>query len=256
MADTNRSPGRVTLARMKFSSAPLIALLIAAAAPFAQAADLNSLQSLSQSEFRLLSEDLGAIVSYKPLIPSEPLGLTGFDIGLGVSGTVLENRSVWQKAAGGSSVPSTVAVPSLRAHKGLPFDIDLGVSVSRVPTAGITITGGELRWAPLAGNAVLPAIALRASASSISGVDQLKLRTYGFDVSVSKGFLFATPYAGLGTVNVRSKPQGTTLAGDEDFNLTKVFAGVNLNFGLANLAFEADKTGKASSYSAKYGFRF
>lgn len=239
---------------MRFATTLPVVLL--AAAPLAHAADLNTLQSLSQSEFRLLSEDLGAIVSYKPLIPSEPLGLTGFDIGVGVSGTVLENRGAWEKAAGGSSVPSTVAVPSLRAHKGLPFDIDLGVSVSRVPTAGITITGGELRWAPLAGNAVLPAIALRASTSAISGVDQLKLRTYGFDVSVSKGFLFATPYAGLGTVNVRSRPQASSLKADEDFNLTKAFAGVNLNFGLANLAFEADRTGKATSYSAKYGFRF
>jgi len=234
----------------------LLIAVLGATASAAQAADLNTLQLLSQSEFRLLSEDLGAILSFKPMIPSEPLGLTGFDVGVGVSGTVLENRSVWEKAAGGSSVPSTVVVPSLRAHKGLPFDIDVGLSVSRVPTAGITVTGGELRWAPLAGNAVLPAIALRASMSAMSGVDQLKLRTLGFDVSVSKGFLFATPYAGLGTVNVRSKPEASSLKGDEDFNLAKVFAGVNLNFGLANLAFEADKTGKATSYSAKYGFRF
>ena len=234
----------------------LLIAVLGATASMAQAADLNTLQLLSQSEFRLLSEDLGAILSFKPLIPSEPLGLTGFDVGVGVSGTVLENRGVWEKAAGGGSVPSTIVVPSLRAHKGLPFDIDVGLSVSRVPTAGITVTGGELRWAPLAGNAVLPAIALRASASAMSGVDQLKLRTLGFDVSVSKGFLFATPYAGLGTVNVRSKPEASSLKGDEDFNLAKVFAGVNLNFGLANLAFEADKTGKAASYSAKYGFRF
>jgi hypothetical protein len=55
---------------------------------------------------------------------------------------------------------------------------------------------------------------------------------------------------------VKSKPEASSLKGDEDFNLAKVFAGVNLNFGLANLAFEADKTGKATSYSAKYGFRF
>jgi hypothetical protein len=240
---------------MRLAPTLLIAVL-GATASMAQAADLNTLQLLSQSEFRLLSEDLGAILSFKPLIPSEPLGLTGFDIGVGVSGTVLENRSVWEKAAGGSSVPSTLVVPSLRAHKGLPFDIDVGLSVSRVPTAGITVTGGELRWAPLAGNTVLPAIALRASMSAMSGVDQLKLRTLGFDVSVSKGFLFATPYAGLGTVNVKSKPEASSLKGDEDFNLAKVFAGVNLNLGLGNLAFEADKTGKATSYSAKFGFRF
>jgi len=32
--------------------------------------------------------------------------------------------------------------------------------------------------------------------------------------------------------------------------------GINMNFGLTNLAFEGDRTGKASSYGAKLGFRF
>jgi hypothetical protein len=42
----------------------------------------------------------------------------------------------------------------------------------------------------------------------------------------------------------------------ESLSLNKVFVGVNLNFGLVNLAFEGDRTGEASSYGAKLGFRF
>lgn len=234
----------------------LAAAVAALSLPCAQAADLNALQLLSQPEFRRLSQDLGSALSFKPLIPSESLGITGFDVGVAVTGTELQNRDVWQRAAVGASVPSTLPVPSLRVHKGLPLDIDLGVSYAEVPSSNIRMAGGELRWAVLPGSTLVPAIALRASVSALSGVDQLKLRTTGFDVSISKGFAMFTPYAGIGTVNVRSTPgPGTTLA-RESFNQSKAFVGVNLNLGLLNLAVEGDRTGQATSYGVKLGLRF
>ena len=39
------------------------------------AADINNIQALNQAQFRLLSEDLGAALSYKPLTPTTPLGI-------------------------------------------------------------------------------------------------------------------------------------------------------------------------------------
>jgi hypothetical protein len=184
------------------------------------------------------------------------MGLTGFDLGLAVSATQLENRAVWQKAAAGAGIPSTLPVPMLRVHKGLPYDVDIGVSLAAAPSTNITMLGGELRWAVLPGSAVLPAVALRLSATTLSGVDQLGLNTFGFDVSVSKGFAMLTPYAGVGAVNVKSKPDASTGKASESFNENKVFAGVNVNLGVTNLAFEADRTGKATSYGVKLGFRF
>ena len=222
----------------------------------AAAAEINSLQLLSQAEFRGLSEDLGAALSFKPLIPAEPLGLTGFDLGIAVTGTKLQNHAAFEKAAGGASVPGTLPVPTLRVHKGLPLNLDIGVSYAAVPSSNVRVVGGELRWAVLAGSTLTPAVALRASVSSLSGVDQLKLRTTGFDVSVSKGFAMLTPYAGIGTVRVKSEASAAANKAIESFSETKVFAGLNLNFGLTNLAFEGDRTGAATSYGMKFGFRF
>lgn len=222
----------------------------------AHAADISTLNLLNQAEFRGLSEDLGAALSFKPLIPAEPMGLTGFDIGLAVTGTKLQNRAAFQKAAAGANVPATLPVPTLRVHKGLPFDIDLGVSYAAVPSSNVRVIGGELRWAVLAGNVALPAVALRASVSKLSGVDQLGLRTTGLDVSISKGFALLTPYAGVGTVRVKSDPAAGPGLTAESASLTKLFAGLNLNLGLTNLAFETDKTGDATSYGVKFGFRF
>src|SRR5688500_14803363 len=79
------------------------AALAAAASP-ALAFDIESLQLLNQQQFRAVSEDLGAALSYKPLTPAEPLGITGFDIGLALTGTSLKSVAELEQASGGDDV--------------------------------------------------------------------------------------------------------------------------------------------------------
>jgi hypothetical protein len=232
------------------------ASLFAVALP-AVAKDITLIDQLNQNEFRLLSEDLGAALSYKPLIPTTPLGVTGFDLGLAVTSTKLENSAVLNKAGAGDI--SDVVVPSLRFHKGLPFGIDFGLMYGAVPSTNIKLLGAELRYAVVEGGAALPAIGIRGSHTKLSGVDQLDFNTSGVDLSISKGFLIFTPYAGIGKVWTTSTPHVTPNPNNlskESFSLNKAFVGVNLNFGLVNIAVEGDRTGEASTYGAKLGFRF
>ncbi len=65
------------------------------------AADIDKIQALSQDDFHKLSQDLGAALSYKPLTPTAPLGITGFDLGLAVTATSIKNSDVLQKAGAG-----------------------------------------------------------------------------------------------------------------------------------------------------------
>ena len=102
----------------------------------------------------------------------------------------------------------------------------------------------------------MPAIGIRGSYTKLAGVDQLDFNTKGVDLSISKGFTIFTPYAGVGKVWVASEPNGIPALSKESLSLNKVFVGINLNFGLTNLAFEGDRTGEATSYGAKLGFRF
>jgi hypothetical protein len=204
----------------------------------------------AQADFKAFSEDLGSALSYKPITPPTPLGITGFDLGLEVTSTKMRNLA----QATGSSMTNLV-VPKLHVYKGLPLNFDIGAFYSSVPTTNIKLYGGELRYAILEGGVALPAVGIRGAMTKLSGVSQLAFTTKSLDISISKGFAMFTPYAGLGSVWVDSTPNAAPLV-KETFRQNKIFAGGNLNFGLVNFALEYDKTGSAPSYSAKLGFRF
>ena len=231
----------------------LLVGLLAASPAWAQ--DIDQLQNIVQGEFRLLSEDLGAALSYHAQIPAEPLGITGFDIGVGVTATRMQNAAVLQDATS-DDADTTLYVPTLRLHKGLPAGFDIGLTYASIPGSNISYAGGELRYAILKGGVASPALAVRGSITRLSGVDQLAFDTRGIDVSISKGLGFLTPYAGIGRVWIESDPRGTGGLQKEEFALTKVFVGIGMNFAVLNLNVQADKTGDASSYSLKLGWRF
>ena len=222
----------------------------------ASAANISTLGALSQPEFRTLSEDLGAALSYKPVTPAAPLGTTGFDMGIEVTQTDMSKSSqIWSKATGGGSPINNLYIPKLHIDKGLPFGIDVAAFYSKVPTTNISLYGGELRYAILDGGVTQPAVAIRGSFTKLSGINQLSLDTKGIDLSISKGFAMFTPYAGIGQVWVNSTANGVNLAA-ESFTQGKVFVGANLNLGFSNLAAEVDETGGIQSISMKLGFRF
>jgi hypothetical protein len=216
---------------------------------------IDQLQNASQAEFRLLSEDLGAALSFKPLAPAEPLGITGFDIGVAATATSLEHSAVLKKVTSSSGF-STAVVPSLHVTKGLPFGIDVGAIYMMVPKIEVTLWGLHAKYAILDGGIGTPALAVRGSYTRVSGIDQLDFDTKGLDLSLSKGIANLTPYVGVGTVWVTSTPKNAGPLTEEKFNQTKVFGGLNVSLALLNMAFEVDKTGDALSYGAKVGLRF
>lgn len=229
--------------------------LCAVLLPAYAADDIDNLGALSQSDFRLLSEDLGAALSYKPLTPVEATGVLGFDLGVEVTATELANPEVLERAVSGDA-PSTLVVPKLHLHKGLTFGIDIGLSYAQVPSSNIKLIGAEARYAIVPGGVATPAIGLRASYTTLRGVDQLDLDATGVDLSVSKGFANVTPYAGVGFVRVSSTPENVPGLAKTTFTDSKIFIGANINFLLLNMAIEADRTGEATTYGAKLGWRF
>ena len=216
--------------------------------------DIDQLEMLSQSEFRLLSKDLGATLSYKAITPAEPLGETGFDFGLDWVETRLERADLLDRASSGS-YSSSISIPRLHLQKGLPGGVDLGAFYSAHPDSNIQLWGAEARYAFFKGGTFAPAVSLRGSVSRLTGVDQLDVDTTGLELSISKGFANITPYAGWGKVWIKSTPNAGALS-EEDFSEEKYFLGASLNFGVFNLDLEGDRTGDTTSYNLKFGWRF
>jgi hypothetical protein len=214
--------------------------------------DISKIQN-DQSLFSDLIEDLGAALSYKAITPAEPMGTFGFDIGFEVSGTTVEGKGI--SSATDNSAPSTLYIPKLHLHKGLPFGFDVGAFYTIVPDSNIEAIGGELRYEILEGGTISPSVAVRGTYSILSGVDDLDLTTTGVEFSISKGFAMFTPYAGVGRIKMDGETTYDSLS-DESITKSKYFVGLNFNLGLVNFTAETEQTGENSTTSAKFGFRF
>jgi hypothetical protein len=186
----------------------VVAAALSLAVSPAVAADISFIRGIGQGEFKDLSKEAGAALGYRNMAPAAPLGITGFDIGLEASAINIENNSSYWKSAFGDDAPSYLIIPKIRARKGLPFGIDVGAMYSYVPDSNIKLYGAELSKSILDGTMATPAVGVRATYTKLAGVNDLGLHTYGVDASVSKGFLFLTPYAGAGMMWINSEAKG------------------------------------------------
>jgi hypothetical protein len=237
----------------KKSLATAVAAVCTCAAFNAHAGNLDNLGSLSQDQYAKLSKDIGTAIAYRGVSPGNSLGITGFDIGLEVTQSKIDNPAIF-KQAGGSDT-STLYIPKLHVQKGLPLGFDVGAFISRVPGVSANLYGGEVRYQIIEDGLTTPSLAVRVSGSKLSGVSQTSLSTYGADVILSKKLTFVTPYIGAGSVHIADKPKVGTLTATSA-NETRVFVGLNANFLLSNFAVEVERMGKVDSISAKIGFRF
>ncbi|HBG04598.1 MAG: hypothetical protein A2075_21345 [Geobacteraceae bacterium GWC2_58_44] len=204
----------------------------------AMARDISFVREIGQGSFRTLTEEAGAGISFKNTAPAEPLGITGFDVGAEVSAVEINDDSGYWNAAFGDDAPSYLLLPKLRVRKGLPWSIDVGAMYAYVPDSNIKLYGVEVSKAILDGTMATPALGIRGTYTRLAGVDDLELQTAGIDASISKGFLFLTPYVGGGAVWINSKATGrlqalATLAGapleDENIWQPRVFAGLKIS---------------------------
>jgi hypothetical protein len=230
-----------------------LALVALAAALPCRAGEFSGIGTLAQDEFRALSKDLGAAFAYKGVTPATPLGPLGFDVGVVVTDTRLENSSLFSRAGAGDQ--SHLVLPKLQVHKGLPGGFDVGAFVAGASEVDARLVGAELRYAIVDDGLATPAVGLRASGTRVSGLGEVKMATASLDVVASKRFTALTPYVGAGIVRIRSSAGGTVLA-EEKVDQGRVFGGLNVNLLAVNVAFEAEKMGENLSLSAKLGWRF
>src|ERR1700693_1584602 len=218
-----------------------LALILAWEKPVLADTTVTLPAGFAQSYFHDLSHDLGIVTAYVSLEPAAPMGIFGFDVGVEASMASINANAPYWAAATKSSAPGTIVVPRLHVTKGLPGNLDIGFSYASVPGSNISLMGGELKFALLAGSVVTPAVSLRGAYTKLNGVTDLDLSSYSVDLSISKGFGPITPYAGIQELFINSKATNAALnLNAESISNFRGFLGAKLSLAIVNFVVEAD----------------
>lgn len=256
LAAAGRLAGRVHASRFLGQlGAHLAAFLIAL--PLA-AQDISFNPLITQAEFSKFSRLIAQGIFPTPVQPARSTGLLGFDIGVAATALKIDTKSsYWLHSvpAGNDFVHgSYAAVPRLVVAKGFGFGT-ISASYAKFSSSGIKTYGGALDLPIVRGSALTPELALRASYGTVTGVDVLKLKTYGLEAFLSKGFGPLMPYAAYGRMRTDSRgftPFFTLTDRGENNRFT---LGLRFSLLVPKFAIEATQA-QQRSYAAKISVGF
>lgn len=234
----------------------LAALGLMAVAPITQAADLRSINLLTQPEFQLLVKDLAGASALKGLASGTARGPADLEVSASVGFTQLDSPTVWRKASNGRGIFTETVGPTLRVSKGLPYGFDVGVIYGGLDNAAANIAGAELRWAAITGGGLVPTVGLRVATTRLAGIDQVRLSNTSYELVISKGLGWLTPYVSIGRVDTEATPRNAGGLQRVSLSQRRVAVGGQMKFGGVDLALEGDLTGNTQSGSGRLGYRF
>ncbi len=162
----------------------------------AGAAELRLSPQLSPAELATLAEALADALAFPNLTTAKPSGLAGFEVMVVAGGvTVDEDQGWYAHAFSGSTTLGFLPAPRVVARKGLPRKLDVGLELGQF--ADQRFWGGEVRLSLYSGGTLTPALAAVASYDRLDH-PVVHLRVGEVKLVVSKGFLVAAPYLGVG----------------------------------------------------------
>jgi hypothetical protein len=237
----------------------LAALLIAFAAFPAFASDISFNPTITDADFAQFARLVGQAIFATPVQPARTSGLLGFSVGVAAAAVPIDAKSAyWTNSVSGTRLEQSgyLAVPRLVASKGFGSGTISAMYASR---GDIKMAGAALDVPIVRGTVASPEVALRGSYSTLSGLDVFKMKTYGLEAFISKGFGPVMPYGAIG--RQRNNANGfvtvatvtRTLA--DRSNVTRYTAGVRLSLLLPKITVEATKA-EVTSYAAKISFGF
>ncbi len=236
----------------------LILAILLTITSIVQANDIEFTDAISQNGFEEFVKEFGSALLFNPMAPAEPLGMLGFDVGLETVITdISDDKEFWINLVSDNSPSSYLPIPRLHVQKGLPFNIDVGAMYISVPSTNITLWGLEAKYAILEGSTLTPAVSVRASYTSLSGVDDVNIDTQALDILVSKGFLMFTPYVGASIFRINGS-EHTDIVELDDINVTGYRALAGMQFSpLPLMIINAEiSLGEVPQYGLKVGVRF
>ena len=214
---------------------------------------------ITQNEFADFSRLVAQAIYADPVQPARATGLLGFDAGIAVTGVKVDTAATyWTRSVPVSSDfahGGYATVPRLVASKGFGF-ATVSATYAQVQSSGIKTYGAAIDIPIIRGSVITPELALRGAYSTLTGIDVLKIKTYGLEAFLSKGFGPVTPFVALG--KMRSDSRGTvtsTTTLTDSADVTRYTAGIRISLLLPKLTIEATKA-QVTSYAAKLSIGF
>ena len=193
--------------------------------------------------FSDLMGDMGSALAPRFLGPASTTGSLGFQIGLNMAFTNIdENAEYWKAVVTpyddmGNSIANNPAGPGAEgadsylttwqvyARKGLPFSLEVGGTITGLAKSSLVGVGLELKWSALEGFKKLPEIAFRGAVSTFLGTEDYSLLLASGDIMISKdipiaGLFVLSPYLGYEFLYVHGSSNVVPLVAKADPNST------------------------------------
>ena len=219
--------------------------------------------------FQALAGDLGQLLGHRSLGPATSSGALGFDTGIDLSVSILDEAlDHWEQA--GNTALSALESIQFTLQKGLPYSMQLSATCTHLVGSELWALGTHLKYAVVEGVSWVPDIAIRAGANTVLGVRNLTLYIGESDITMSKNFgLFGVasivPYAGYSVQYVQASSNVLGIfvpQSDEPLKFViprqhvvshRGFVGFSMWFAHATIGFEAMLSPDIQSYSLKLG---
>lgn len=202
--------------------------------------------SLTQEQWHRFNEQAGAIVTFKSLAPATTLGKKRVSVAMEVGNTPIDQHDgAWLNtfAHPDADCPlgEAIRLPALRARVGVSQAVDIGGYWTMAPDANYGVVSGDVRYMFLRESPSVPAAAIRASVSTLTGVPDFDLSTYSVDLVASKKTSLLTPYAGIRQSLVVGTEETSKVAlASERNSITQGYLGVVGSLWILDLAAEYD----------------
>lgn len=189
-----------------------------------------------------------------PVSPARATGLLRFDIGVAATlVNVDQNADYWKRSVPNDILVSGgyVGIPRLVVSKGYGGGTISG-SYAKISDTGVKTYGGAIDVPIIRGTVVTPEISLRGAYSKLTGVDVYKLKTYGVEAFISKGFGPIMPFASVGRMRTDAKGSldSVNFTLQDKGSINRFSAGVRLSLLVPKIVIEATQA-EQRSYSAK-----
>jgi hypothetical protein len=221
--------------------------------------DITFDPAITAADFQKFSHLIAQGVYASPVQPARSSGFLNFDVGIAATAVKVDTKAAyWRRAVNANNDFSThgyVGIPRLVVSKGFSSGT-ISASYAKVNDSGIKTYGGALDVPIVRGSLATPELAARGTYTTVTGSDFYKLKVYGVEAFLSKGFGPIMPYAAAGRMRVDAKGIIPPTSVTPQINLTdksdvnRYTVGVRISMFIPKLVVEATKA-EVMSYSAK-----